>query len=105
MKTTKSQTKAKAPEPVQQSSRKGAEPIQQQQQQQQPNAIYFNGPDHEQDKHGEDIPIWYVFFGDHMAQPLGKVYCVLNYGRAETLAKRMSRDRSLELVNDANQTA
>jgi len=64
-------------------------------------AIYFDGPAPRLDKDGDEHPEWVVYVGDANAEPLGTVYHVHSYARACELARRMSRDRALELLKEA----
>ena len=65
--------------------------------------VFFTGPEPEKDPRGEkdEIPIWHVFVGDQEANPISKVYRVLSFIKADTLAVAMSKDRRLELVAEA----
>jgi len=63
--------------------------------------VFFEGPEPDQDKEGDEIPVWFVFVGNKEADPIGKVYRCLSFGPAEELARRMSQDRKLELVHEA----
>ena len=65
--------------------------------------VFFTGPEPEKDPRGEkdEIPIWHVFVGDENANPLSRVYRVLSFIKANTLAAAMSKDRGLELVAEA----
>jgi hypothetical protein len=64
--------------------------------------IFFDGPQADQDRDGEEIPAWSVYLGDQDAEPVSTVYTFHNFQSAEVLAKRMSHDRRLELVHEAN---
>ena len=65
--------------------------------------VFFTGPEPEKDPRGEkdEIPTWHVFVGDQEANPISKVYRVLSFIKADTLAVAMSKDRRLELVAEA----
>ena len=65
--------------------------------------VFFTGPEPEQDRRGEkdEIPVWHVFVGDQDANPVSKVYRVLSFLKADTLAVAMSKDRRLELIAEA----
>ena len=65
--------------------------------------IFFTGPEPEKDRRGEqdEIPVWHVFVGDQEANPVSRVYRVLSFNKADTLAVAMSKDRRLELVAEA----
>jgi len=65
--------------------------------------VFCLGPEPTQDKDGEEIPSWAVFVGDEHGEPLFKVYHVNNFKRALGLARLMSQDRSLELINEAQE--
>lgn len=64
-------------------------------------AVHFYGPEPYRDRDGDEHPEWTVYVGDANAEPIGTIYRVHNYGRATTLARRMSHDRELELIQDA----
>ncbi|MEI7732828.1 MAG: hypothetical protein WCO56_24870 [Verrucomicrobiota bacterium] len=63
--------------------------------------VFFDGPEPEQDREGEEIPVWHVYVGDTEAEPVGRVYRVFSFAKAESLAQAISHDRRLELVSDA----
>ena len=65
--------------------------------------VFFTGPEPEKDPRGEkdEIPTWHVFVGDQEANPVSRVYRVLSFNKADTLAVAMSKDRRLELVAEA----
>ncbi len=68
--------------------------------------VFFNGPEPEQDREGENDavrkhPVWTVYAGDADANPLSKVYRVFSFAKAENLAKAMANDRKLELIAEA----
>ena len=63
--------------------------------------VFFEGPEPDQDREGEEIPVWFVFVGDEEAEPLGKTYKCFSFPQAESLAHRMSEDRHLELIQEA----
>jgi hypothetical protein len=65
-------------------------------------AVFFDGPEPDRDREGEEVPVWAVYVGDEHAEPTGKVYHVHNFKSAETLAKRMSEDRRLDLIHEAS---
>ena len=64
--------------------------------------IFFDGPQPDQNHDGDEIPVWFVYVGDEDSEPVGTVYKFHNFAAAEALAKRMSQDRRLELIHDAN---
>ena len=64
-------------------------------------AVYFDGPQPEQDAQGEEIPVWVVYVGDEEAEPTGKVYRCHNFTAAEKLAHAMAHDRRLDLIHEA----
>ncbi len=64
--------------------------------------IFFDGPQPDQNHDGDEIPAWLVYVGDEEAEPTDTVYKLHNFAAAEQLAKRMSHDRRLELIHDAN---
>lgn len=63
--------------------------------------VFFDGPQSDQNRDGDEIPVWFVFIGDHDAEPIGTVYQCHDFGGAEALARRMASDRRLELINEA----
>jgi len=63
--------------------------------------IFFDGPQPDQDHEGEEIPVWIVYVGDEEAEPVGTVYQVHNFARAQALAERIAQDRRLELIHEA----
>ena len=63
--------------------------------------VFFNGPESDQNADGDEIPIWHVYVGNEEAEPQHTVYTVFSFDLAQDLAQRMSRDRNLELVQDA----
>ena len=65
-------------------------------------AVYFDGPQPEQNKDGDEIPVWVVYVGDAEAEPTGTVYKCHQFAAAESLAKQMAADRRLDFVHDAS---
>src|SRR5512136_3156715 len=63
--------------------------------------VFFDGPEPEKDRQGEEVPVWHVFVGNEDAHPLSRVYRVFSFKKAESLAQAMSKDRNLELVAEA----
>jgi hypothetical protein len=63
--------------------------------------VFFDGPEPEQDREGEDVPVWHVYVGSQDAEPVSRVYRVFTFAKAQALAQVMSKDRRLELVADA----
>jgi hypothetical protein len=63
--------------------------------------VFFDGPEAEQDREGEEIPVWHVYVGTEDAEPVSRVYRVFSFAKAESLAQAMSKDRRLELVAEA----
>lgn len=64
--------------------------------------ILVSGPESDWDSRiEEEVPVWYVGCADDDGLDVGKVYSVRTYFDALELGRRMSRDRGLELVNDA----
>lgn len=64
--------------------------------------MFFDGPQSDVDSDGEEILMWVVYVGDDDAEPFGNVYHFHNFSAAESLAKKMSQDRGLELVHEAS---
>ena len=65
------------------------------------NGVFFDGPEPEQDREGEEIPVWHVYVGTEDAEPVSRVYRVFSFTKAQSLAQAMSKDRRLELVAEA----
>ena len=63
--------------------------------------VFFDGPQSDQNHDGDEIPMWVVYIGDEDANPTGTVYHVGSYAYAATLARSMSRERNLELIDEA----
>ncbi len=63
--------------------------------------VFFDGPQPDQDHEGEEIPVWIVYIGTEDAEPVGTVYHVYNFARAQALAQRIAKDRRLELIHEA----
>jgi hypothetical protein len=63
--------------------------------------VFFDGPQSDQNADGDEIPVWFVYIGDEEMEPVGKVYRFHDYAAAAELARQISRDRGLELVNEA----
>ena len=96
MKTTNQNYEASAPANVRPSvSKNNPQPVRAWR------GIFFDGPEPEQNRDGDEIPVWFVYVGDKDAAPVGTVYKPHNFKSAEGLAKRMSRDRRLELIHEA----
>ena len=57
--------------------------------------VFFEGPHPDQNRDGDEIPVWVVFVGDEEANPVSTVYHCHKFNPAEGLAKRMARDRRL----------
>ena len=64
--------------------------------------VFFDGPEPEQDRRsGDEIPVWSVYVGDDEGIPVGRVYRVFSFTKAEALAMAMAKDRQLELITEA----
>ena len=63
--------------------------------------VFFEGPRPGRDADGEEVPVWVVYVGDKEAKPVGRVYRCYSFSLAEGLARRMAKDRGLELVHEA----
>lgn len=64
--------------------------------------VFFDGPQSDRDREGEEIPSWCVYVGDEEANPVGKVYHFHDYPSADALAHKMARDRKLECIHEAS---
>jgi hypothetical protein len=67
-----------------------------------PVAVFFDGPQSDFNRDGDEIPMWVVYAGDDDANPIGKVYHFHNFAGAQALARKMARERRLELVDEAS---
>ncbi len=65
------------------------------------NHIFLSGPESDQDKDGDEIPVWFVYVGDDQAEPVSRTYKVHNLKRARALAAAMRRDRMLPVIDEA----
>ena len=63
--------------------------------------IFFDGPQSDTDRSGDEIPVWFVYVGDEDEEAVETVYKCLSLAGADGLAKRMSHDRRLELIHEA----
>jgi hypothetical protein len=64
-------------------------------------AVYFDGPQADQDQDGEEIPAWVVYVGDADADPVGQIHTLHHFKSAELLAFQMAQDRRLDLIHEA----
>ena len=64
--------------------------------------IFFDGPQSDQNRDGDEIPVWLVYVGDEEAEPTGTVYKFHNFKAAEQLANKMAADRRLDLIHEAS---
>ena len=65
--------------------------------------VFFRGPESVQNRDGDEIPVWYVYVGDDQGEAVGRVYRTYEFAKAEALANKMSHDRKLELIAEANE--
>jgi len=63
--------------------------------------VFFEGPLSDTNHDGDEIPVWFVYVGDEDAEPIGQVYKSHDFKAAGELARQLSRDRRLELIQDA----
>ena len=63
--------------------------------------VFFDGPQSDTNADGDEVPIWHVYVGNEEAEPQHTVYTCFSFDLAQDLARRMSCDRKLELVQDA----
>jgi hypothetical protein len=63
--------------------------------------VFFDGPQPDQNRDGDEIPVWFVYVGNEDAGPVGKVYTCHDYHAADQLARKMAQDRRLELIHEA----
>ncbi len=64
-------------------------------------AVFFDGPEPDQNHDGDEIPTWSVYVGDEDGRPVDQVYRCLSFSAAERLAQRIAEDRGLELIAEA----
>ena len=64
--------------------------------------VFFDGPQSDRDGEGDEIASWCVYVGNEEAEPVGKVYRFHDYASADTLARRMAKDRRLEFIHEAS---
>jgi hypothetical protein len=62
--------------------------------------VFFDGPQADQDREGEEIPVWTVYVGGQDAKPIDTVYRCHDFKAAEALARRMASERHLELIHE-----
>lgn len=65
-----------------------------------PTHVVIDGPHPYFDRHGDEFPYWTVSLATDEDDDL-KTYEVRNFDRAWDLARNISRDRRIELVNNA----
>jgi hypothetical protein len=63
--------------------------------------VFLEGPLSDQNPDGDEIPVWFVYVGNEDAEPTDHVYRIHDFKVAKELARQMSRDRRLELIQDA----
>jgi hypothetical protein len=63
--------------------------------------VFFDGPQPDRNREGDEIPVWSVFVGDDEGIPVGRVYHVYSFTKAQALAQAMAKDRNLELITEA----
>jgi hypothetical protein len=63
--------------------------------------VFFDGPQPDRNREGDEIPVWSVFVGDDEGVPMSRIYRVYSFTKAEALAQAMAKDRQLELITDA----
>lgn len=63
--------------------------------------VVCDGPYPDQDREGEEIPVWSVFVADDDGNEIGKVYKCYSQRSAESLAAKIAKDRRLELVRES----
>jgi hypothetical protein len=63
--------------------------------------VFWEGPLSDQSHAGDEIPVWFVYIGDEDAEPIGQVHKLHDFKVAGELARQMSHDRRLELIQDA----
>jgi hypothetical protein len=64
--------------------------------------VLFDGPEPDVNRDGDEVPVWTVCAADEDGDPIGTVYSIYSFSRAEALAQKMADDRRLEYVCDAS---
>ena len=57
--------------------------------------VFFDGPQSDQNRDGDEVPVWFVYVGDEEAEPVNRIYWLWSYALALDFAQRMARDRRL----------
>ena len=65
-------------------------------------AVYFDGPQSDQNHDGDEIPAWFVYIGDDEAEPVSHLSKFHNFDIAEQHAKHLAQSRRLELIHEAS---
>ena len=65
-------------------------------------AVYFDGPQSDQNRDGDEIPAWLVYVGDDEAEPVSHLQHFRSYEIAEQVARHLASDRRLDLIHDAS---
>lgn len=63
--------------------------------------VIFDGPFPTQDRHGEEVPEWYVGEGDDDGEDIGEGSHFTSYEAGFTEARRLADRLNVELVNEA----
>lgn len=64
--------------------------------------VYFDGPQSDQNRDGDEIPVWFVYIGDDEAEPVSHLSTFHNFQLAEQHAQHLAQSRRLELIHEAS---
>ena len=64
--------------------------------------VVCDGPYADVDRFGDEFPYWVVCTADDDGEPTGKLYTCYNLETAKDLARKMAKDRRLDLVMEAS---
>ncbi len=65
-------------------------------------AVYFDGPQSDRNREGDEVPSWVVYIGDEDAEPVTHLQHFRSYQIAEQVARQLASTRRLDFVHDAS---
>ena len=65
-------------------------------------AVYFDGPQSDRDREGEEVPSWVVYIGDAEAEPVSHLQHFRSFEIAEQVARHLANTKRLDLIHDAS---
>ncbi len=65
-------------------------------------AVYFDGPQSDRNREGDEVPSWVVYIGDEDAEPVSHLQHFRSYQIAEQVARQLASTRRLDFVHDAS---